>query len=106
MTTLNKSVSQSYTGTAVGTHDVLIVGKGTWQISGTFVGTLRLLRSNADEDNFVPANGLDGNNISMATPGTLVIDEPDSDGAKYKAECTAYTSGTAVSRIKDGAENV
>ena len=54
----------------------------------------------------MPANGLDGNNISMATPGTLVIDEPDTDGAKYKAECTAYTSGTAVSRIKDGAENI
>jgi hypothetical protein len=105
MTTLYKSLSASFASVSVGTDDILIVGKGLWQVSGTFNGTVRLLRSNADESNFVPCKGLDGNDVLLTAPGILAIVEPDNvAGGKYKGEMTVRNSGTAVIRITDGGE--
>lgn len=102
MTTFYNSWAQSFASAVVGTNDVLIRGAAIFQVSGTFTGSIRLLRSNADEDNFVPVKGLDGNDVALTVPGVLAIDEPDSAGGRYKAEATALSAATAVVRIKDG----
>lgn len=102
MTTFYNAVAHSFSTTEVGTHDVLVRVAGTFQVSGTFTGSIRLLRSNADESNFVPVKGLDGNDIALTAPGVLGITEDDQAGAKYKAEATALSAATAVVRIKDG----
>lgn len=104
MTTFSKSVVESFASVVVGSNDVIVIGKGVWQVSGTFSATVRLLRSALDESNFVPCKGLDGNDVLLTAPGALAIVEPDIAGAKYKTECTVRASGTAVCRITDGGE--
>lgn len=102
MATFENSWSQSFSGTAVGTNDIKVRGAAIFQVSGTFTGSIRVLRSNVDESNFVPVKGLDGNDVALTAPGVLAIDEPDQDGGLYKAEATALSANTAVVRIKDG----
>ncbi len=104
MTTFNGSWAQSFASAVVGTDDILVKGAAIFQVRGTFTGSIRLLRSNADESNFVPVKGLDGNDIALTAPGVLAIDEPDAAGGLYKAEATSLASPTAIVRIKDGGD--
>lgn len=104
MTTLNNSWSQTFSSAVVGTDDLLVKGAAIVQVSGSFTGSIRVLRSNNDQSTFVPCKGLDGNDIALTAAGALCVDEPDQDGGLYKAEATALSAGSAVVRIKDAGE--
>lgn len=75
---------------ATGTSDEVLIRRGTMSISGTFVGTIELQRfSNGgwdvvDDGTFTTKAG---RSINEGVP------------ARYRFECTAYTSGTANCEI-------
>lgn len=66
-------------------------------VSGTFVGTVRPERSFDDGDTWHPLTAL-GSAISFTAPCSEVFEEPE-NYVLYRANCTAYTSGTIAVRM-------
>lgn len=105
MTTKYRSLGKSYTGTGEDTDDLLIQGRGSLTVSGTFTGgTVQLLRSDADQSNFVPCLGPDLLPIEISVPGTVAIHEDAVDGGRYRTKCTAFSSGQIDTRLLDVGE--
>ena len=76
--------------TATGASDEVLIRRGTMSIDGTFVGTIELQRFSNGGWNVVD----DG---SFTANARRSIDE--GVPARYRFECTAYTSGTAQCEI-------
>lgn len=75
--------------------------QGTYNltVSGTFVGTVQLERSFDGGTTYVPISGATlGTTATYTAPTTLVGVETER-GVLYRANCTAYTSGTINVRI-------
>jgi hypothetical protein len=106
------TISKSFT--AVGSSDQLLVRNGdsfTYDLSGTFVATLRLQVSGN--------GGLSWENVTevtAATSGSVLNESRDQAPRVYRWNCTPFTSGTAVttmvevdrvlSQVKDDNGNV
>lgn len=78
----------AFTGT--GTSDEVLIRRGTMSIDGTFVATIELQRfSNGGW------NAVDEGSFSINARQSIDEGVP----ARYRFECTAYTSGTAQCEI-------
>jgi hypothetical protein len=81
---------------------IMMLGTFNAVISGTFVGTAELQRSFDGGTTYVPC-GIDaaGDVADYTSPVSLVIAEGE-PGVYYRWACTAFTSGTIVTRISGG----
>lgn len=90
------TVSKSFT--AVGNGNLIFIRskeKFTYDVSGTFVGTVRIGRSTDGGQSWKEVAGP----FTAAASGTVVNDGLDT--AHYLFVCTAYTSGTIVTSMVD-----
>src|ERR1051325_6286031 len=97
------TVSKSFT--AVGLSDGLTVRHGeqfTYDVSGTFSGSVRILRSSDGGKSYVQIVGP----FTSAASGTVIANHPDQSHATYYFNCTARASGTIVTSMVDVAEIV
>ena len=104
MTTFNRALSKSYSGTGEDTDNILIKGRGTLQLSGTFSASIQLMRSNPDESNFVPVLLGDATAATITVAGAISIIEASEGGGLYHTKCTVYASGTCDTRITNVAD--
>ena len=90
-------VTQSFTGTGTGTVCPTLKS-GILEISGTFVGTVRLLIDAIGDGTFAAAADSSGTAISITTPVAMAID--CGIACNVRVDCTAYTSGTIVVSVR------
>lgn len=83
---------------AIGRGDAAVV-QGTFNaaLTGTFVATVRLMRSFDNGATFHPLTAL-GQTIEFTAPCEEFFAEPE-PGVLYAWQCVAYTSGTIEYRI-------
>lgn len=84
-------VTQAFTGTGTGTVCPTLKS-GILEVSGTFVGTVRLLIDAIGDGTFAAAADSAGTALSITTPVCMVID--CGVACNVRVDCTAYTSGT------------
>lgn len=104
MTRYYASLGKTWGGTGEDTNEILIKSRGSITISGTFVGTVLLKRSNIDENNFVPVLLADLTKAQFSIPGAMAIIEGAVKGGLYRTECSVYSSGSIVTSIQDDSE--
>lgn len=93
------TLSKSFTATGVGGALSIRSGESfTYDVSGTFVGTVRLEKS-YDAVNYVTELS-----ATAAASGTVISDAAPRASAWYRFRCKAFTSGTIVTSIAEGAE--
>jgi len=68
------------------------------KISGTFVGTVALVRRDANGNTF-PVTGATGTAVTFTGPVNYSVANPFVQG-DYALQMTAYTSGTAVTAME------
>lgn len=94
------SIATSFTALGVGLPMIKRSGEGVvYSVSGTFVGTVVLERS---QD-----GGISWQTVLTATgsaSGTHVVELPTGQTAAYRFRCSAFTSGTIVTSIADAAD--
>ena len=92
------STSDSLTGTGGGSLLLLRHGEEyTYDISGTFVGTVRIERTQDGGNSYTAVS----DDFTSTGSGTLLAETPDRGQAQYRFNCTAYTSGTIVVVLAD-----
>jgi len=92
------STSDSLTGTGGGSLLLLRHGEQyTYAITGTFVGTVRIERTQDGGGSYTVVS----DNFTTTGSGTLTAETPDAGHASYRFNCTAYTSGTIVVALAD-----
>lgn len=69
-----------------------------WNLGGTFVGTVVVDKTFDDGASWVPASDIFGAAITGTAAKAALMRELEA-GVGYRSRCTAYTSGTAVSRL-------
>lgn len=87
------SVAKSFT--AVGDGPELLVRNGesfTYDVSGTFVGTVRLQQFRRGGWELLAA-------VTEAAGATLILDSGNKPNARVRFKCSAFTSGTIVTDI-------
>jgi hypothetical protein len=90
------NVTDLITGVGVG-NIARVRGTFNYSLSGTFVATLRLERSLNNGLTWNPVTAF-GEQYNFTVPCQESHAEPE-DGALYRWNCTAYTSGTVIARI-------
>lgn len=92
----------SFTGTGQSAA-VQLYGRFNLSLTGTFVGTVQLERSDSQSGTFtVVARDVAGTPASFTTAFAGLAMEEDEQGMWYRLNCTAYTSGTIGYRIGVG----
>lgn len=94
------TVSTSFT--AVGVSAALLVKHGdsfTYDVSGTFVGTVVIEKSQSPDQSFTPT----AISATGAASGTIIVSNPDQGTAYFRFRCSAFTSGTIVTSLADAA---
>lgn len=89
--------------TPTGTTDAIPVGGGvSVNVSGTFVATVQFQRAATPGGTFTPiAADNFGSFLQFTAPSgdILILPSANEPDAVIRAQCTAYTSGTAAVRI-------
>lgn len=96
------TVSKSFTAT--GNGDALFVRNNesfTYSVSGTFVGTVVLEKSNNGGLTWTPITSATG-----AASGTVVVENTDGSAVVVRFRCSAFTSGTIVTSLVEVSETV
>lgn len=94
--------SGSFTATGQSTP-VQIYGRANLSLTGTFVGTVQLERSDAQAGTYtVVARDVTGTPAVWSSAFQGVPFEEDEQGMWYRLTCTSYTSGTINYRIGVG----
>lgn len=92
------TVAASFTATGVGARILVRHGEQfTYDVSGTFVGTVVLERTR----NGGVSWELTGISATGAASGTVLVETPDRAPAAYRFRCSAFTSGTIVTALVD-----
>jgi len=88
----DREISDSFTGTGASTNEPDISGVFNFTVYGAFVGTVALQKSVDDGVSF-PINV-----VSLTAPECVLVTETEK-GVRFRANCTAFTSGTINTRI-------
>lgn len=92
---MNLTLAASFTGATAGAALPLKSGDFfSYSVSGTFVGTVVLERSNNAGQSWQQVAS-----ASAAASGYLVVDSTDGQSFNYRFRCSAFTSGTIVTSI-------
>lgn len=84
------------------TAGIPLLGNFNVAVSGVFVGTVSVQCSFDGGSTWIPViNKRTGVNITFTAPGALQEDEVE-PGVLYRLQMTAYTSGTATTRMSEG----
>lgn len=79
-----------------------MMGEINFAVLGTFVATVRLEKSFDGGATFIPVcHSWTSTIATLTAPSSITVTEAE-DGCVYRAACTAYTSGTIVTRISQG----
>ena len=94
-------VAASFTSVSNG-NGIMIMGLFNATVGGTFSGTAELQRSFDGGTTYIPC-GIDaaGDKADYTSPVSLTVNEPE-PGVFYRWACTAFVSGTIVTRISGG----
>lgn len=91
------SVSNSFTAAGAGTSIFAYKGDQlSYSVSGTFVGTVIIERSDNNAASWVEVN-----RFTAAASGGMEVDFGGSNSGLYRFNCVAFTSGTIVCSISD-----
>lgn len=94
-------LSGAFIGTGSSTNAAFL-GKFNFTINGTFVATINLQKSFDGGATWLVARDVNGNAMTLSAADTRLIEEVE-PGVLYRANCSAFTSGTANYRISEGA---
>ena len=76
-----------------------VYGTFNFSLTGTFTATVRLEKTFNGGSTYVPVVNINtGSIVALTSPGAVVVGEPER-GVAYRANCTAYTSGTIAYRF-------
>lgn len=100
------TASKSFTATGIGTPIGVSNGQSfTYDVSGTFVGTVELKRTTNGGLSYEPG-GQAGARVTAtgSASGTIEVQTPDRGNASYVWFCTDFTSGTIVTTIVESVD--
>lgn len=94
---MSAPVTDSFTSATTGT--ATSVTNGVMEVSGTFSGTIQLKIDALGNGVYAPAADSSGAALSITAPCVMRI--ANGVPCSVRAECTAYTSGTAVVTVRN-----
>ena len=96
------TVSSSFTAVSAGTpFFARHADSFTFSVSGTFVGTVVLEKSNNGGQTWESVHSK-----AASASGTILHEQSDQGSSLYRYRCTAFTSGTIVTALADAAQTL